>query len=70
MGRNRKSKKSKVKEDESWTEAQYEEYLMGLYEMDFIAGYTAGGIPYGSFIDEDGKEDRDNTYNEDGDLPF
>ncbi len=53
MGRNKKSKKSKVKKDETWTEEEYEEYLMGLYGMDFIAGYTAGGMPYGSFIDED-----------------
>lgn len=74
MSRNKKSKKSKVKKDETWTEEEYEEYLMGLYGMDFIAGYTAGGMPYGSFIDEvDEKEDltvRGITCNENEDLPF
>ncbi|MHB1151054.1 MAG: hypothetical protein ACYCWE_02550 [Eubacteriales bacterium] len=75
MGRNRKSKKNKVKKDEAWTEEEYEEYLMGLYGMSFIAGYTAGGMPYGSFIDEGDEckecnEKEDLTCNEDGDLPF
>lgn len=74
MSRNRKSKKSKVKKDETRTEEEYEEYLTGLYGMDFIAGYTAGGIPYGSFMDEvDEKEGLTVPgipCNENEDLPF
>lgn len=35
------------------TREEYEEYLAGLYGMEFIAGYTEGGVPYGNFIEED-----------------
>lgn len=53
MSKNNKSKKNKSNNIDVWTEEQYEEYLKGLYGMDFIAGYTENGLPYGTFIDED-----------------
>lgn len=30
-----------------WTEEQCEEYLYGIHDFDYIAGYTNGGAPYG-----------------------
>jgi hypothetical protein len=53
MGKKNNSKKRIRKKNEIWTEEQYEEYIMDLYDMDFVAGYTEGGIPYGNFINED-----------------
>lgn len=73
--RNKKTKKKKANEIEIWTQEQYEEYMAGLYGMDFVAGFTDGGIPYGIFEDETGddeKEDenvRSSQYT-DEDLPF
>lgn len=57
MGKNKRLKKSKCNNVEVWTEEQYEEYLKGIYGMDFIAGFTENGLPYGTFIDEDDKDD-------------
>jgi hypothetical protein len=55
----RKKKKSK-KDPDVWTEAEYEEYLCGLYGLEFIVDYTPAGLPIGlpidgepSFIDDD-----------------
>lgn len=58
-----------------WTEEQYEEYMKDLYDMDFIAGFTENGIPYGIFCedDENDKIDIANIYpkiSESNDLPF
>ena len=72
------SKKKKVKKqtdekDEVWTEQQYEEYLKGLYGMEFIAGFTEGGVPYGLFDEEESiwkVEKSDNPYEPDDELPF
>lgn len=42
--------------------------------MDFIAGYTENGVPYGTFIDEDNENDeiiiRDISVDSNDDLPF
>jgi hypothetical protein len=53
MVRNKKSKKNKCNNSEVLTEEQYEEYIKELYGMEFIAGFTENGVPYGTFIDED-----------------
>lgn len=53
MGKKNNSKKRIRKKNEIWTEEQYEEYIMDMYDMDFIVGYTEGGLPYGNFINED-----------------
>jgi hypothetical protein len=52
MSKKKKTKKTKNGEVEIWTEEQYEEYLAGLYGMEYIAGFTEGGIPYGVFKEE------------------
>lgn len=77
MAKRKKSKKSSGNKEE-WTEEQYEEYLAELYDMEFIAGYTEGGMPYGTFINEDKKKEKEKTENidicsntfEDDYLPF
>lgn len=45
----KKSKKHKNNKVERWTE---EQYLKGIYGMEFIAGFTEGGVPYGIFEDD------------------
>ncbi len=52
MGKKKKTKKSSNNGVEVWTEEQYEEYLKDLYGMEFIAGFTENGVPYGLFSDE------------------
>jgi len=52
MSKKKKYKKIISSNGEVWTEEQYEEYLQQLYGMDFIAGFTEGGVPYGIFEDE------------------
>ena len=74
MGKKKKSKKDKSDNAEVWTEDQCEEYLMGLYGMEFIAGYTEGGAPYGIFKDdfeENGGIDRPETSRDlEDEIPF
>ncbi len=75
MSKNKKSKKNKSNNIDVWTEEQYEEYLKGLYGMDFIAGYTGNGLPYGTFIDEDNEGEevitKDRSFDSSDDkLPF
>lgn len=74
MGKNKKSKKSNFNDAEVWTEEQYEEYLKGIYGMDFIAGFTENGVPYGTFIDENEKDDelisRDISLDSNDEVPF
>ena len=69
----KKTKKTKNGEVEIWTEEQYEEYLAGLYGMEYIAGFTKGGIPYGVFR-ENVEVYRGNELNNhrdfDNELPF
>jgi len=76
MGKKKKSKKDKSNNPEVWTEEQYEEYMKELYGMEFIAGFTENGVPYGTFIDEDEDEEndelisRDISIDSDDELPF
>lgn len=57
-----------------WTEDQYEDYLKNIYGMDFIAGLTENGVPYGTFVDENNKDDelisQDISFDPNDDLPF
>ena len=53
MSKNKKPKKSKNQNVDIWTEEEYDEYMKGLYGMEFIAGYTEDGMPYGTFINEE-----------------
>lgn len=59
MSKSKKIKKTKNNKIEKWTEEQYEEYLAALYGMEYIAGVTEGGVPYGVF-----KKDLDETDSE------
>jgi hypothetical protein len=69
-------KKNKNNDVEIWTEEQYEEYLRGLYGMEFIAGFTEGGVPYGLFIEDedtylpDESEMPADAEGPDGEFPF
>ena len=69
-----KSKNSKCNNDEVWSEERYEEYLKDIYGMDFIAGFTESGIPYGIIKDEDNENDeiiiREISVDSNDDLPF
>ena len=49
VGKKKKSKKHTNNNVEMWTEEQYEEYLQNLYGMNFIAGFTENGVPFGAF---------------------
>jgi hypothetical protein len=73
MSKKKKSKKHTNNNVDVWTEEQYEEYLKGLYGMEFIAGFTESGVPYGLFNEEIEtyiveKEDKPNE--PDDELPF
>ncbi|KJS88700.1 MAG: hypothetical protein JM58_00515, partial [Peptococcaceae bacterium BICA1-8] len=74
MGKKKKSKKDKSNNAEIWTEEQYEEYMKEIYGMDFIAGFTENGVPYGTFRDKDGENDeliiRDISIDSDDEIPF
>jgi hypothetical protein len=76
----KKKKFKKISSDnvEVWTENKYEEYMQDLYGMEFIAGFTESGVPYGTFKDEyedkhndkiDIKDINSNIQDND-DLPF
>ena len=49
-------------------------YMKELYGMEYIAGFTENGVPYGTFIDEDEENDkliiRDISIDSDDELPF
>ena len=70
------SRKKIVKKNdiEMWTEDHYEQYMQGIYGLEFIAGYTESGVPYGIPLVEDNEEIRlytDNSYDNQGEeLPF
>lgn len=73
MSTNKKSKKHEFKNVEVWTEGQYEEYLKELYCMEYIAGFTDGGLPYGLFNEEEKMyivDKIDNPPELDDELPF
>jgi len=56
MHNNRKVKKILKINKDVWSEEQFEQYIKELYGMDFIAGYTENGLPYGIFTDEEKSE--------------
>ncbi len=72
--KNKKSKKSKNNNSEIWTEEHYEEYLKEIYGMDFIAGFTENGVLYGTFVDENNKDDelisQDISFDSNDEVPF
>lgn len=73
MSKKKKSKKNANSNVEVWTEEQYEEYLKGIYGMEFIAGFTEGGVPFGLFKEETETyniEELDNYNEPDDELPF
>lgn len=73
MSKNKKSKKTEKDKVEIWTEEQYEEYLAGLYGMEYIAGFTEGGMPYGVFkedLEEYSENKLDDTSEFDDEVPF
>lgn len=73
MNKNKKIKKTKNSKVEIWTEEQYEEYLSELYGMEYIAGFTEGGIPYGALKKdlEVYSENKSNDSREfDDEIPF
>ena len=74
MSKNNKLKKNKFNNAEIWTEEQYEEYLKDIYGMDFIAGFTENGVPYGTFVDENNKDDelisQDISFDSNYEVPF
>lgn len=70
MSKGKKTGDSKV---EIWTEEQYEDYLAELYGMEYVAGFTEGGIPYG-VLKEDlevyGENEIDDLRDSDDEVPF
>lgn len=65
MSRKKIKYKANKNNTETWTEEQYEQYMKELFGMDFIAGYTEGGVPYGIVYNEE------SLFNEDSEeLPF
>lgn len=72
MSKKKKPDKHTKNHIEVFTEEQYEEYLEGLYDMEFIAGFTESGVPFGSFDEEETYtvKKSDNYDESDDDLPF
>lgn len=73
MSKSKNIKKTKNSKLEIWTEEQYEEYIAGLYGMEYIAGFTEGCMPYGAFK-EDLEVYDENKFNDskefDDEIPF
>ena len=67
MHYNKKVKRVLKLNNDVWSEEQFEQYIKELYGMDFIAGYTENGMPYGIFTDE-GNSEINSSENEE--LPF
>jgi hypothetical protein len=73
MSKKRKYKRRTNDNLEVWSENQYEEYLKGVYGMEFIAGFTEGGVPYGLFYEEietNIVEKSENICGSDDEIPF
>lgn len=73
MSKKRKYKRRTNDNLEVWSENQYEEYLKGVYGMEFIAGFTEGGVPYGLFYEEietNIVEKSENICESDDEIPF
>ena len=64
-----KSSKKKKTNCDVMSEDEYDSYMMAQYDMSFIAGYTEGGIPYGTSIFEDEDIETVESCSED-DIPF
>ena len=45
-------RKSQKKRSNEITEKEFEDYMKGLYNLDYIVGYTSGGVPYGSSLED------------------
>lgn len=67
IGNKRKSKNKKTN-PHVMTEEEAEKYMMGHYNMSFIAGYTDGGVPYGTGIDEKDLESNETCLSDE--IPF
>lgn len=73
MSKRKKVKKTKNSKVEIWTEEKYEEYLAGVYGMEYIAGFTEGGVPYGVFkkdLDEHGGNNFNDSKEFYDEIPF
>lgn len=73
MSKKKKYKRRTNDNLEVWSENQYEEYLKGVYGMEFIAGFTEGGVPYGLFYEEietNIVEKSENICESDDEIPF
>lgn len=73
MGKKKKSKKHTNNNVEIWTEEEYEEYLQYIYGMEFIAGFTENGVPFGVFKEdiEIQKSQKSDILSDSGDeIPF
>lgn len=70
MAKKKRRNRKKNISSEVWTEEQYDEYMRGLYGLDYIAGYTDSGVPYG-IAEEDEQVDEFivDDYNDD-EIPF
>lgn len=71
MSRTKKSKRST--KNKAQIREEYEDYLAKLYGLDFIAGYTEGGVPYGTFSEdkeENGEKKLNNNNYSDDEIPF
>ena len=48
--------------------------MKDIYGMDFIAGFTENGVPYGTFVDENNKDDelisQDISFDSNDEVPF
>ena len=73
MSKKKKYKRRTNDNLEVWSENQYEEYLKGIYGMEFIEGFTEGGVPYGLFYEEietNIVEKSENICESDDEIPF
>ncbi len=53
----KKHTKNKKSNPDIWTEEDYDTYMAVLYDLEYVAGYTPNGVPYGVKIDNDDTED-------------
>ena len=67
--RNNKKRKNK----DSFSEEENEQYMMNLYNLSYIVGYTSGGVPYGvsnDSIEMEDIDDSDECFEDNDDIPF
>ena len=73
MGKKKKSKKHTNNNLGICTKEQYEEYLQELYGMEYIAGFTENGVPFGIFKEDTeihGSEKYDISSDSNDEMPF